>query len=95
MGWEKLTHLPQIQHLTALKEFSIEGFNGMEFLPDWFNNLSSLQRLYIWNCPNKLKERCTKGSDPDWHKISHVPYIDINFQIIQSKTEAKRWNDDF
>ncbi|GKV29386.1 hypothetical protein SLEP1_g38319, partial [Rubroshorea leprosula] len=84
-GWEKLTHLPQIQHLTALKWLNIEHFNGMEFLPDWFNNLSSLQRLEIWNCPNKLKERCTEGSGPDWHKISHIPCIVIDGELIQSK----------
>ncbi|GKV06774.1 hypothetical protein SLEP1_g18618 [Rubroshorea leprosula] len=75
-GWEKLTQLPDIQHLTALKELSIYYFSGMESLPDWFNNLSSLQRLDIWSRPNKLMERCTEGSGPDyWHKISHIPYI--------------------
>ncbi|GLT71660.1 hypothetical protein SLA2020_436600 [Shorea laevis] len=84
-GWEKLTHLPQIQHLAALKELRIYNFSGMESLPDWFNNLSSLLRLYIWSCPKKLKERCTKGSGPDWHKISHIPYIKIGREIIQSQ----------
>ncbi|GLU05075.1 hypothetical protein SLE2022_221950 [Rubroshorea leprosula] len=74
-GWEKLTDLPQIQHLTALKELTIWDFSGMESLPDWFNNLSSLHRVEIWSCPNKLKERCTKGSGPDWPKISHIPYF--------------------
>ncbi|GLT71654.1 hypothetical protein SLA2020_436550 [Shorea laevis] len=72
-GWEKCTRLPQIQHLTALKWLNMHNFSGMESLPDWFNNLSSLQQLYISGCPNKLKERCTKGSGPDWHKISHIP----------------------
>ncbi|GKV29385.1 hypothetical protein SLEP1_g38318 [Rubroshorea leprosula] len=84
-GWKKLTHLPQIQHLTALKELSIRDFGGMESLPDWFNNLSSLRQLRISNCPNKLKERCTEGSGPDWHKISHIPCIVINGEIIQDK----------
>ncbi|GLU05045.1 hypothetical protein SLE2022_221690 [Rubroshorea leprosula] len=84
-GWEKLTHLPQIQHLTALKRLTIFGFSGMESLPDWFNNLSSLQRLEIFACPDELKERCTKGSGPDWHKISHIPRIEIDWEIIQSK----------
>ncbi|GLU05047.1 hypothetical protein SLE2022_221710 [Rubroshorea leprosula] len=87
MGWEKLTHLPQIQHLTALKELTIRNFGGMESLPDWFNNLSSLRRLHIWNSPNKLKERCTKGSGPDWSKISHIPNIEINWEIIQFRSE--------
>ncbi|GLU05072.1 hypothetical protein SLE2022_221920 [Rubroshorea leprosula] len=84
-GWKKLTHLPQIQHLTALKELSIYRFSGMESLPDWFNNLSSLQQLEIWSCPDKLKERCTKGSGPDWHKISHISNIKIGGETIQSQ----------
>ncbi|GLU04981.1 hypothetical protein SLE2022_221060 [Rubroshorea leprosula] len=82
-GWEKLTHLPQIQHLTALKQLCIEHFSGMESLPDWFNNLSSLQELKIWGCPNELKERCTEGSGPDWHKISHIPDIEIDGEDIR------------
>ncbi|GLU05082.1 hypothetical protein SLE2022_222010 [Rubroshorea leprosula] len=86
-GWEKLTHLPQIQHLTALKRLNIYNFSGMESLPDWPNNLSSLQRLENWNCPNKLKERCTKGSGPDWHKISHIPYILIDGEFIQFQSK--------
>ncbi|GKV29290.1 hypothetical protein SLEP1_g38228 [Rubroshorea leprosula] len=86
-GWEKLTHLPQIQHLTALKKLSIEHFSGMESLPDWFNNLSSLQQLRIWFCPNKLKERCTKGSGLDWDKISHIPHITIAGETIQFQSE--------
>ncbi|GKV06763.1 hypothetical protein SLEP1_g18609 [Rubroshorea leprosula] len=86
-GWEKLTHLPEIQHLTALKKLSIRDFGGMESLPDWFNNLSSLRLLSIWDCTNKLKERCTKGSGPDWHKISHVPYIRIDRKVVQFQSK--------
>ncbi|GKV49892.1 hypothetical protein SLEP1_g56616 [Rubroshorea leprosula] len=89
MGWEKLTQLPQIQHLTALKMLTICNFSGMESLPDWFNNLSSLQRLDIWKCSNKLRERCTKGSGPDWHKISHIPCIAIDGEFIQSKLRQR------
>ncbi|GKV06776.1 hypothetical protein SLEP1_g18620 [Rubroshorea leprosula] len=86
-GWKKLTHLPQIQHLTALKDLRIYDFSGMESLPDWFNNLSSLHRVEIWSCPDKLKEKCTKGSGPDWHKISHVPYIRIDGEFIQFQSK--------
>ncbi|GLU05051.1 hypothetical protein SLE2022_221750 [Rubroshorea leprosula] len=86
-GWEKLTHLPEIQHLTALKKLSIRDFGGMESLPDWFNNLSSLRLLSIWDCTNKLKERCTKGSGPDWHKISHIPYIRIDRKVVQFQSK--------
>ncbi|GKV18577.1 hypothetical protein SLEP1_g28937 [Rubroshorea leprosula] len=42
--------LDQIQHLTALKSLEISGFDGLEALPNWFGNLSSLQTLKIHNC---------------------------------------------
>ncbi|GLT83028.1 hypothetical protein SLE2022_013410 [Rubroshorea leprosula] len=42
--------LDQIQHLTALKSLEIWDFDGLEALPNWFGNLSSLQTLTISNC---------------------------------------------
>ncbi|GKV00915.1 hypothetical protein SLEP1_g13522 [Rubroshorea leprosula] len=51
IGWEKPKYLPcQIQHLTALRKLSLRRFHGIEALPDWLGNLSSLQSLYIINC---------------------------------------------
>ncbi|GKV39348.1 hypothetical protein SLEP1_g47130 [Rubroshorea leprosula] len=44
-------HLPdQIQHLTALESLDISDFDGLDALPNWFENLSSLQVLKISNC---------------------------------------------
>ncbi|GLU17209.1 hypothetical protein SLE2022_335970 [Rubroshorea leprosula] len=52
-GWEKLTYLPpQIQHLTSLRELSINYFNQVEALPEWLGSLSSLQTLSIEGCAN-------------------------------------------
>ncbi|GKV51851.1 hypothetical protein SLEP1_g58475 [Rubroshorea leprosula] len=42
--------LDQIQHLTALKSLEIRDFDGLEALPNWFGNLSSLKTLEISNC---------------------------------------------
>ncbi|GKV18589.1 hypothetical protein SLEP1_g28949 [Rubroshorea leprosula] len=42
--------LDQIQHLTALTYLQIRDFDGLEALPNWFGNLSSLQTLRIDNC---------------------------------------------
>ncbi|GLT83027.1 hypothetical protein SLE2022_013400 [Rubroshorea leprosula] len=42
--------LDQIQHLTALQYLKISDFDGLEALPNWFENLSSLQTLGISNC---------------------------------------------
>ncbi|GLT30122.1 hypothetical protein SLA2020_049410 [Shorea laevis] len=42
--------LDQIHHLTALRFLQIRDFDGLEALPNWFGNLSSLQALEISNC---------------------------------------------
>ncbi|XVF29654.1 hypothetical protein REPUB_Repub15cG0140700 [Reevesia pubescens] len=108
-GWKNLKSLPpQIQQLAALKYFVICFFDGIEALPEWLANLSSLQKLKIAYCNNLmhlpsmeamkclsklqrfethrcllLTERCTKDSGPEWHKIAHIPYIQIDSRSIQ------------
>ncbi|GKV29454.1 hypothetical protein SLEP1_g38381 [Rubroshorea leprosula] len=48
IGWDKLNQLPhQIQHLTTLKELTIESFKQVVALPEWVGNFSSLQYLLI------------------------------------------------
>ncbi|GLT43237.1 hypothetical protein SLA2020_172020 [Shorea laevis] len=52
-GWDKLKSLPhQLQHLTALMQLTLWDFNGLEALPEWLGDLSSLHRLEIKNCSN-------------------------------------------
>ncbi|GKV51397.1 hypothetical protein SLEP1_g58059 [Rubroshorea leprosula] len=52
-GWDKLISLPhQLRHLTALKELRLVDFNGLEALPEWLGDFSSLHRLEIGNCSN-------------------------------------------
>ncbi|KAA3464550.1 disease resistance protein RGA2-like [Gossypium australe] len=54
IGWEKLKSLPpQLQFLTALEDLRIREFQGIEALPEWLGNLSSLRSLGIYSC-NKL-----------------------------------------
>ncbi|XP_057781717.1 putative disease resistance protein RGA3 [Salvia miltiorrhiza] len=49
-GMESWECLPEsIQLLTALSQLELKNF-GMEELPEWFGNLSSLKELYLWNC---------------------------------------------
>ncbi|TYH81805.1 hypothetical protein ES332_D02G011300v1 [Gossypium tomentosum] len=51
LGWENLSSLPhQLQHLTALEELEIHRFHGIEALPDWLGNLSSVKCLRIVSC---------------------------------------------
>ncbi|XVF65858.1 hypothetical protein PTKIN_Ptkin09bG0284700 [Pterospermum kingtungense] len=55
LGWKRLKSLPdQIQHLTALKRLEIWSFDGVEALPDWLGNISSLQSLKIHQCKNLM-----------------------------------------
>ena len=44
--------LDQIQYFIALKILWIQCFQAIESLPDELGNLSSLQQLYIVDCPN-------------------------------------------
>jgi Leucine-rich repeat (LRR) protein len=54
-GWAKLNSLPdQFQRFTALKVLSISNFDGMEALPEWLGNLSSLQKLSLLWCNNLM-----------------------------------------
>ncbi|KAK4486752.1 hypothetical protein RD792_006671 [Penstemon davidsonii] len=48
----------QIQHFTSLKELELNGF-GIEALPEWLGNLSSLQELILRLC-GKLKHLPSK-----------------------------------
>nr|POF21003.1 putative disease resistance protein rpp1 [Quercus suber] len=54
-GWAKLNSLPgEIQHFTALQTLVINGFDGIETLPEWLGDLSSLKKLKIWSCNNLM-----------------------------------------
>ncbi|KAM4113538.1 hypothetical protein ACJW30_04G002800 [Castanea mollissima] len=54
-GWAKLNSLPdEIQCFTALTRLDISEFEGMEALPEWLGNLSSLKYLYLCNCNNLM-----------------------------------------
>ncbi|KAK4566297.1 hypothetical protein RGQ29_002514 [Quercus rubra] len=54
-GWAKLNYLPdEIKSFKVLKEFHINGFDGIETLPEWLGNLSSLQKLSLGSCKNLM-----------------------------------------
>ena len=54
-GWAKLNYLPgEIKSFKVLKELHINGFDGIETLPEWLGNLSSLQKLSLGSCKNLM-----------------------------------------
>ena len=52
-GWAKLNSLlAKIQYSDDLEILHINGFGGMEALPDWLGNLPTLESLSVANCKN-------------------------------------------
>ncbi|KAF5942222.1 hypothetical protein HYC85_019864 [Camellia sinensis] len=48
---DQLQHLlDQLQHLTTLRDLSLRFFYGLEALPEWLGNLSSLHSLKLYRC---------------------------------------------
>ncbi|KAL4614020.1 hypothetical protein ACB092_07G025300 [Castanea dentata] len=74
---ENLSSLPkQIGFLTSLSFMRIWNCPNLMSIPDELQNLTALKTLIIGGCPHLVK-RCNKDSGEDWHKISHIPDIDI------------------
>ena len=71
-GWTQLNSIPdEIQHFTAIKMLFIREFDGMETLPEWLGNISSLRRLQLYRCKNLVYL-------PTKQAIQHVRRLDIN-----------------
>ncbi|KAB2607095.1 disease resistance RPP13-like protein 1 [Pyrus ussuriensis x Pyrus communis] len=71
-----------LQHLTSLQELQIYGCPKLQFLPE--NGLPpSLSCLVISSC-STLEKRYEDKKGEDWAKISHIPCIQINDEVIIS-----------
>ncbi|XP_068337765.1 putative disease resistance RPP13-like protein 1 [Pyrus communis] len=67
-------------HLTSLQKLQIRGCPKLQFLPE--NGLPpSLSYLEIYNC-STLEKRYEDKKGEDWAKISHIPCIRINDEVI-------------
>ncbi|KAH6808242.1 hypothetical protein C2S51_029350 [Perilla frutescens var. frutescens] len=111
-GKEQWDALPdQLQHLTTLQYLHLREF-GIEALPEWLGNLSSLKVLRLIRCqklrrlaPKKAMHGLTKltqliivecpllkqnleekeeasDDDSEWSKISHIPNIKLDGNLI-------------
>ncbi|TYG96708.1 hypothetical protein ES288_A11G373500v1 [Gossypium darwinii] len=69
-----------LQHLTSLQQLRIYDCPKLASLPEK-DILLSLEKLHISNCP-LLEEGCSRGKGRDWSKISHIPYVSINFKTV-------------
>ncbi|VVA36056.1 PREDICTED: putative disease resistance [Prunus dulcis] len=79
---ENLQFLPGegLQHLTSLQELHITSCHSIQFLPEEGLPLS-LSLLSIRNC-STLEKRYQNMTGKDWTKISHIPCIRVNGQVI-------------
>ncbi|GLT99164.1 hypothetical protein SLE2022_166250 [Rubroshorea leprosula] len=85
-GWAKLTQLPhQIQHLAALRILYILDFDGVEALPEWLGNLSSLQDLCIMRCKN-LRHLPSAESI---RRLSKLKFLEIS-ECPELKTRCRK-----
>ncbi|XP_068310267.1 putative disease resistance protein RGA3 [Pyrus communis] len=71
--------------LTSLTYLRIGGCKNLMNLPSVqaMQRLTKLRTLDIYECHPLLKQRCSRDSGTDWPKISHIPYIEIDTEIIQ------------
>ncbi|KAF9664153.1 hypothetical protein SADUNF_Sadunf17G0126500 [Salix dunnii] len=78
-----LAFLPnQIGYLTSLSRLEIWHCSNLVSLPDELRRLSNLSQLIINYCPY-LTKRCKKEEGEDWPKISHIPNIMLNDEVIK------------
>ncbi|XP_060204999.1 putative disease resistance protein RGA4 [Lycium barbarum] len=75
---EALESLPQQgpEGLTSLTQFLVKYCRMLKSVPKGLQHLTALTRLELIGCP-ELERRCEKEIGEDWHKIAHIPNVDI------------------
>ena len=85
-----LSSLPkQMGSLTSLSDLRIWDCPNLMSVPEGLQKLTALKRLLIYFCPN-LERRCKKHSGEDWHKIAHIPNIQIYPELWLSEKKKKK-----
>jgi Leucine-rich repeat (LRR) protein len=76
-GFRSLVTLPDwLGTMTSLQTLKITRCPKLSSLPASFKELINLHELQIYRCP-VLEKRCKKETGKEWHKIAHVPKLDI------------------
>ncbi|CAN6696593.1 unnamed protein product [Malus baccata var. baccata] len=69
-----------LEHLTSLQHLQIGGCESLKSMPK--EGLpASLSYLIIWGSPS-LKKRYRNKKGQDWRNIAHIPFINIDDEII-------------
>ncbi|KAM5552161.1 hypothetical protein ABKV19_026830 [Rosa sericea] len=82
--FEGVEAIPEwLGNLASLHSLDIWRCKNLMYLPSVqaMQRLTKLDQLYIYDCP-LLSERCTAESGPEWPKISHIPRIYVDGQVI-------------
>ncbi|XP_058115141.1 probable disease resistance RPP8-like protein 4 [Magnolia sinica] len=63
--------MPRLLHL------QINECRNLKKLPEGLQHVTTLKKLELRKMPNEFKERLREDEGEDWHKIHHIPSIDI------------------
>ncbi|XP_057781729.1 disease resistance protein RGA2-like [Salvia miltiorrhiza] len=89
-GMESRECLPEsIQHLTALSRLWLYNL-GMEELPEWFGNLSSLKELKLENC-KRLKRLPSMDAMQRLTKLEKLSIKGCSELVIKSEAADSEW----
>ncbi|GFQ05010.1 putative disease resistance protein rga3 [Phtheirospermum japonicum] len=87
--WDSLPD--QLQHLTSLRELWLQNF-GIEALPEWFGNLSSLETLALRGC-KKLRHLPSKQAMQRLSKLIFLSILDSPLLILKEKKRSNNNNE--
>ncbi|KAH0649396.1 hypothetical protein KY285_034644 [Solanum tuberosum] len=76
-----LKSLPEegVKGLTSLTQLSVCNCKMLKCLPGGLQHQTALTSLKDRECP-QVEKRCEKGIGEDWHKIAHIPNMNIYSQ---------------
>ncbi|KAL7137587.1 hypothetical protein ABFS83_10G103000 [Erythranthe nasuta] len=73
----ELSSLPEwLGDMTSLQSLDIYECPKVASLPASIQGMTKLQYLQVQKCP-EMERRCEREKGEDWHKISHIPYLQI------------------
>ncbi|KAL8056843.1 hypothetical protein ABFX02_04G145500 [Erythranthe guttata] len=77
IGLPQLNLLPEwFDKLTSLQVLYISECPKLASLPANIRGMTNLRCLFEDKCP-ELERRCERGKGEDWHKIAHIPRLNI------------------
>ncbi|KAE8671680.1 hypothetical protein F3Y22_tig00111941pilonHSYRG00091 [Hibiscus syriacus] len=81
-GADEEKSLEDLQPHPNLKELRVILWRGSAMIPSWLPSLTNLKDSCTEESP-QLEERCRKDIGADWHKIAHIPRIEVNGRWVQ------------